>query len=209
MKEFFKGCPAGLRGRRGVILLLVLLVFAVGTAGLELTKEKAQMREVRKIDTKNVRIMNIGCDVKELNPLRKDEHPEINSAVAEYFEGLTEGETFVERYDDIHVYTKVGQYRGTYLVFAKYRMKIKDIYTEVPGLVTLYATKDGESGRYQIDTQAPKGQDKGFVRTVVGHTDVRELLGKTEEEFTAAVGADALLKEALTDLKGAYSAYAG
>ena len=209
MKEIFKGCLAKPEVRRGVIFFLVLLVVAAGAAGLGLTKEKAQMREVRKINTENVRPENIGCGIYELNPLRKDKHPGINSAVAEYFDGLMEGETFIERYDDIHVYTKVGKYQGTYIVFAKYQMKIKDIYTEVPGLVTLYASKDEESGKYRIDTQAPKGQEKGVVRTVTGHEDVRELLGQTEDDFQIAVESDALLREALADLKNAYSAYVG
>lgn len=209
MKEFFEGCLARPGRRRKLGIFLVLLVIAAGAAGMGLTKEKAQMRQIRRINTENVRLRNIGCDTKELNPLRKDEHPGINSAVTAYLEGLMEGESFIERYDDIHVYTKVGQYRGTYIVFAKYRMKIKDIYTEVPGLVTLYASREDDGGKYRIDTEAPDSQEKGLVRTVTGHADVRELLGKTEDDFKLAVGSDALLREALADLKNAYSAYAG
>ena len=143
-----------------------------------------------------------------LNPLRKDEHPILNRAASDYFKGLMEGETFVEKYDDIHVYTKVGEYRGTYIAFAEYRMKIKDIYTEVPGLVTLYATRDEKSGQYRIDVEAPKEQED-YVRTVIGHADVQELLGAMEEKFDLAVHSDALLRESLADLKNAYGAYTG
>lgn len=212
MKKVFEGCltKLGRHRRRNLLIFLALLCFLAGTAGLGLTKEKAQMREVRKINhAENVRVMNIGCDTKELNPLRKDEHPEINRAIAEYFEGLTKGETFIEKYDDIHVYTKVGQYRGTYIAFAEYRMKIKDIYTEVPGLVTLYVSKDEESGKYQIDTKAPKEQKEGHVQVITEHTDVQEMLRQAEEEFNLAVRSDALLREALTDLKEAYGEYTG
>lgn len=213
MKNVFGGCPekpVRHRRRRFLIFLLLTVFFAAGAVGMGLTKEKVQMREVRKINVpENVRIKNIGYDIKELNPLRKDEHPEINRAVAEYFEGLTEGETFVEKYDELHVYTKVGQYRDTYIAFAEYRMKIKDIYTEVPGLVTLYVSKDEESGQYRIDTEAPADQEDGYVRAVTEHTDVQELLRQTEDEFDLAIHSDALLREALADLKEAYSAYSG
>lgn len=213
MKKAFEGCLAKLgrdRGRRILIFLALVVFFAAGAVGLGLTKEKAQIREVRKINhAESVRIKNIGCGIKELNPLRKDEHPEINRAITEYFEGLAEDEAFVEKYDDLHVYTKVGQYRGTYIAFAEYRMKIKDIYTEVPGLVTLYVSKDEKSGQYKIDTEALEEQKDGHIQAIMEHTDVKELFSRTEDEFHLAVRSDALLREALTDLEEAYSAYAG
>lgn len=213
MKKVFEGClakPGRHRGRNLLIFLVLAVFLAAGAAGLGLTKEKAQIREVRKINNAvNVRIKNIGCDTKELNPLRKDVHPQINKAIAEYLEGLTEGETFVEKYDDLHVYTKVGQYRGTYIAFAEYRMKIKDIYTEVPGLVTLYVSKDEKSGEYRIDTETPKEQNEEHLQAIMDHTDVQKLLQQTDDEFDLAVHSDAILREALTDLKEAYDAYAG
>lgn len=209
MKEIFKGCPA--RFRRGgiYVFILVLTVFAAGTAGLGFTKEKAQKREIREINKENVRLRNVGCDTQELNPLRKNEHPDINCAVEEHFKGLMEGETFVESYDDINVYTKVGRYRDTYIAFAEYRMKIKDMYTEVPGLATLYISKDEESGKYRIDAKEPEGLEEEYVQAITGHEDVRELLRRTEDEFNSAVHSDALLREALADLKNAYAAYTG
>lgn len=208
MKKAFEGCLAKLgrdRRRRGLVFLALAVFFTAGAVGLGLTKEKAQMSKVRKINhAENVRIKNIGCGIKELNPLRKDEHPEINRTVAEYFEGLTQDATFVEKYDDLHVYTKVGQYRDTYIAFAEYRMKIKDIYTEVPGLATLYVSKDEKSGQYRIDTEALTEQESEYVQVITGHTDVQEMLRQAEDEFNLAVRSDALLREALTDLKEAY-----
>ncbi len=212
MKKVFNGCLAklGRHRRRNLLIILALLFFLSGAVGLGLTKEKAQMRKVPKINNaENVRVKNIGCNIKELNPLRRDEHPEINKVIAEYFQGLTEGETFVEKYDDLHVYTKVGQYRGTYIAFAEYRMKIKDIYTEVPGLVTIYVSKDDKSGQYQIDTKDLDEQKEEYVHAMAEHADVQEMLRQTEDEFAEAVHSDALLREALADLKQAYSAYSG
>lgn len=206
MKKVFISFPAKLEVCRykKLIFVLMFLGFVMGVAGFEATKEKAQKMEVHRINNENVRIKNIGCSTEELNPLRKDEHPEINSAMEQYFSELKKNEKFAEKYDDIHIYTKVGQYRDTYIVFAEYRMKIKDIYTEVPGLVTLYAVKNEESGQYQLDTKAPKEQDEEFVQTLLEHKDVQQLLDKTKTEYALALQSDALLAEALADLKDAY-----
>ena len=88
-------------------------------------------------------------------------------------------------------------------------MKIKDIYTEVPGLVTIYVSKDDKSGQYQIDTKDLDEQKEEYVHAMAEHADVQEMLRQTEDEFAEAVHSDALLREALADLKQAYSAYSG
>lgn len=204
MKENFRDCFGKLKRYRQFIVCLVLVFFIAGAAGVGLTKEKAQGMKIHKISKEDVKIKNIGCTVEEINPLRKDEYPELNSAVKKYFDEIKKDEKFAEKYDDIHVYTKVGQYRDTYIVFAQYRMKIKDIYTEVPGLATLYASKDEKSGEYQIDTKKPEGQEKDYLQSLLQHKDVRHILSEAEEEFNTALQSDAILRESLMDLKDAY-----
>lgn len=211
MKAFLKGCFGAVKGcgHKKIICFALLASLAAGTAAVGLTKEKVQKVEIHKINETDVRIRNIGCQRETLNPLRQDRYPELSSAVREYFEGVKKDETFVEKYDDVHIYTKVGEYRDTYVIFAKYRMKIKDIYTEVPGLVTLYAVKDEKSGRYQVGTNVPEGQDQEYVGILTGHADTQALLDSAEKEFESAVYSDAILRESLADLKNAYSVSAG
>lgn len=205
MKDIFFSPLRRLKHCRQEVFFLVLALIAliVTAGGFGFTREEAQKAEVRRTDSKDVRIRNIGYDTEELNPLRRDEYPELNSAVEAYFSNEKEKEAFVEKYDDIHIYTKVGQYRDTYIVFAEYRMKIKDIYTEVPGLVTLYALKDEKSGRYQIYTKMSEEQDAKCVGVLTGHDDVKELLCQAKEEYERALQGDALLREALADLQDA------
>lgn len=206
MKEVFLSPLRKLKACRyeSFILILVLMVLIVVAGGFGFTKEKAQKVKVHRINSEDVRIKNIGYDTEALNPLRKDEYSGLNSAVEAYLSKEKEKEAFVEKYDDIHIYTKIGQYRDTYIVFAEYHMKIKDIYTEVPGLVTLYAVKDEKSGQYQIYTKMSEEQDTEYVRTLTGHKDVKELLCQAKEEYDRALQDDALLREALADLKNAY-----
>lgn len=207
MKDFFSGCFEWCRDckYRKFFLVLTIAVLAIGTVGFGFTGEKAQKIKVQKIEEKAVRQKNIGCDKEELNPLRKETYPNLNEAVKEHFVELQKAEkNFAEKYNNIHIYTKAGQYYGTYIVFAEYQMKIKDIYTEVPGLAVLYAVRDEKSGQYDIGTDMPGDMDMSYVQSLTTHKDVTELLTKAEEQYETAVKSDALLKEALADLQNAY-----
>lgn len=211
MKVSLKDCFGELKRRRYIMycFIIILAALAALTAGLGMTKEKVQKVEIHKINENDVRIKNIGCQEEVLNPLRQDEHPEINSAVKDYFDSVKKDETFVEKYDKFHIFTKLGQYRDTYVVFVKYCMKIKDIYTEVPGLATLYAVRDEKGGQYRILTEPPEGQDKEYVDLLTEHTDIKQMLENAEQEFDLALRSDAILRESLDDLKNAYSVSAG
>lgn len=195
-----KQCVFAKRG----IFFLIAAVLVAGTALFGFTGEKMQKIEVQKKEYKNLQMKNIGCESEELNPLRSQDDPVLTGAVKEHFEKLQDEETFVERYDDIHVYTKTGQYKDTYIVFAEYRMKIRDIYTEVPGLAVLYAARDKKSGQCRVEADLPQGEEQSYVQTLTSHRDVGDLLKHTEETYQAAVQSDALLAEALADLQKAY-----
>ena len=51
------------------------------------------------------------------------------------------------------------------MAFVRYDMRIRDVYTRVPGLGTVYVTGDGE-GRYQVETDAADQEIQDFVETV-------------------------------------------
>lgn len=184
------------------LTLIFLFAFAGVSVLLGFTHEKARKVEVLK-KSEDVRVKNIGCGEEALNPLQKCEDEELREAVVSYYRILGQEEDFVESYDDFHIYTKEGQYRNTYVVFIRYSMKIKDIYTKVPGLGTLYAVRDETGSGYQLGREQPKGQAQEYVRRLTEHGDVQKLFEETEEEYEAAIQSDALLREAVADLKKA------
>lgn len=187
-------------------LALLLLVAVTGIVGFGLTGGKAQ--KVQRINQDTVRTVNPGCRTQALNPLRENAYPELTEAVQEYYRQLGTAKNFIEEYDDIRVYTKSGKYTGSYIAFIRYEMKIKDIYTTVPGLGTLYIEKNGTSGAYEIKSE-PDRELREYVSVVNSHGDVQELFTKTNEEYESAVWSDALLREALLDLKNAYEEQVG
>ena len=188
-------------GRIVILMFLVTLAAAVGAAGSSLTKAKVQ--KAQKTVSDHLYVENRGCEAMELNPLRMEEYPEITDAVREYYRQQGEKASFVESYDNIHVYTKEGRYRNTYVVFAAYDMKIKDIYTKVPGLGTVYVEVDDEGG-CQISTSVEDEKVKDYIQEIAQHSDVQALMTETQDAYRKAVDSDALLQEALLDLKNAY-----
>ncbi len=195
------------RLRRGMmLLLLIVLTVTVGAAGSSLTEAKVQ--KAQKTSSDCLIVENRGCEVMELNPLRMEEYPEITEAVRGFYRQQQEEAGFVESYDDVRVYTKEGRYKGTYVAFARYDMKIRDIYTKVPGLGTVYVEEDGEGG-YQVSASVEDEDVKSYIRKIAEHGDVQALMDSTQSSYQTALKGDALLQEALADLKNAYEGSTG
>lgn len=89
------------------------------------------------------------------------------------------------------------------MVFARYDMKIKDIYTKVPGLGTLYIDVN-EAEEYQVNTAVEDEKVKDYIQVIAQHEDVQALMEETQVTYREALRSDALLLEALADLESAY-----
>lgn len=146
---------------------------------------------------------NIGCRAMETNPLTEASDEGLKKAVEDYYETLAGHADFVESYNNLRIYTKLGMYRGTYITFVRYDMKIRDIYTMVPGLGTLYLEED-EEHNWQVASKSGDEEVREYVSEIVKHKDVKELMSGIQTDYANAVSSDAMLAEALSDLKDAY-----
>lgn len=198
MSGRWKDCRNWMRRykRANVIIGCMLLILLVAIAGLNLTKEKAQ-----ETSSKSVKVEQKDSENMSANPLRLDSNSEVTKVVQDYYKNVGGHADFVECYNNIEVYTKEGKYKDSYVAFAKYDMKIKDIYTEVPGLETLYVEKQKENGKYHVSVDVKEKDVKAFIDVVANHEDVRGLMDGVQTRYVAAVDSDALLKEALQDLQ--------
>lgn len=194
------------RGRILTVVILACLVLAVGAAGWILTEDKGQ--NAQKISSEGQKAENEGCESMADNPLLSAEYPEVTAAVESYYRTLGDETSFAEGYENLQVYTKLGKYQHTYVAFVRYDMKIRDVYTRVPGLGTVYVTEDGD-GKCQVETQVEDDEIKAYVDVITGHEDVQALFQETQAAYQQAVQSDALLQEALLDLKQAYEESAG
>lgn len=143
-----------------------------------------------------------GCEEMETNPLRLCGSKKICGAVQKYYERLGENTEFAESYDDLIIYQKNGQTKGTYVVFVTYRMKIKDIYTRVPGLGTFFV-KEEEDGGMKLDPKVKDANLQQYIARVTQHEDAQKLFHMVEQHYAEAVRSDAMLAESLSDLQRA------
>ena len=146
---------------------------------------------------------NTGYQSVQKNPLKESHYEDVNRVVTKYYERQAKRSEYIERYEDIVIYTKLGRYEGTYVVFVYYQMKIPEIYTTAPGLDSLYVYEDSEK-ELCISTDVNTDELKGLVSELVAHEDVQALLDNVKQEYQEAVESDAMLAEALEDLIAAY-----
>jgi len=150
-----------------------------------------------------VMVENIGYNHESRNPLERNCYKDVNAVVTKYYERLAENSDFVDSYDNVAVYTKLGRYEGTYIAFAKYQMSIPGVYTKVPGLETLYVYEDCERSLC-ISTEIQTEQQEEVVSAVVTHNDVQALLMQVQEEYQNALASDTMLEQSLNELQTAY-----
>lgn len=142
--------------------------------------------------------------VQETNPLREVDDEKIRNAVQIYYKKKKTSESFVDEYQNIHIYMKNGKAPDMKIAFVRYDMKIKDIYTPVPGLETVCIRIQGET--ILIEEAEISSEERTMVGIVAEHPDVQALFEKTEKAFVDAVLSDAILAESLQDLKKAAGA---
>ena len=184
--------------RRWIVLLLLFMT--IGAAGYGFAREEAQ--KVQKTSSLKIQAVYLECESEEANPLLEDAVLEVNRAVEEHFAKMQEATGYVEAYHNLHVYTKEGKDADTYVTFVTYDMKIRGIYTEVPGLATFYVKK--EKDKMQVISDPKESDVQRYIARFTKHQDVQNLFRKVNEEYNGALQSDALLREALSELQNAY-----
>lgn len=217
MKERQKDLRGFYERYRSIItgLLVLMLLGAAAVVTVCLTKDETMHISSGNVQSRQTRIQtdeatekllsreNEGCLDMERNPLREVADEGVKQAVEEYYENLAGHADFVESYNNLCIYTKQGKYKKTYIAFVRYDMKIRDIYTEVPGLGTLYL-EEGKNHTYQVVAKTGDEEIQEYVNEIVTHEDVKALMSEIQVAYAEAASSDAMLAEALNDLKDAY-----
>ena len=201
---------AGSRSRMTVIAVCALLAVAAAAAGAVYGGDKAAQDSARdrkaqavSVQSEDVQTENKGWQEAESNPLTEETDSQITEAVRRYYEERTAQSPFAEGYENLRIYTKRAKYRDTYLAFVRYDMKIKDIYTMVPGLETLYIGEDKETGKPCVEEELPDEDTKDAAQLLASQEDAARLMDQVQAAYDQAVASDAILAEALADLEAA------
>lgn len=158
------------------IFLLVLMILFAGISGMSSPKKRAAKVSESYVQAKKIENASYGNE--KLNPLTQDKEQKVSEIVNRYYVERAEQKDYIEDYKNIEVYMKDGPYVGTYIVFVRYDLKIKGIYTEVPGLDTFYAFTEND-GAWKITEDFETEARQKAVQEVSAHSDVKELVEQT------------------------------
>lgn len=149
------------------------------------------------------------------NPLQKDANKQVNALIKEYFKAKLSGKLanfkglvnsvklvnitairrevkYIQKYANIHCYTKNGPTDGSYAVYVYYESKFKNIDTPAPGMVEFYVktNKDGDLYIYmgKIDKETEQ-----YLSDARNSDDTMEVIYKVNEKYKAALEKDSAL----------------
>ena len=148
--------------------------------------------------------------------LQVDAYPDVNALVESYFSAMAAGDTntlaticstlddnakiriqekakYTESYDSFKCYTKPGPIAQSYIVFAYYQIKFKNIDTKAPGLTSLYVCTNADGSLYVYNGDLPENISD-YIKAVAAQDDVVALLNQVDQEYAAAADQDATLK---------------
>ena len=155
-------------------------------------------------------------------PLEENAYPEINALIERYYQAAAEGDvdtinsikdyseqtellqiqeksSYLEGYEDINCYTKPGPEENSYVVYASYYAKFKDIDRPVCGLNTFVVCRNSD-GEYYIHDCTNDETMREYRISVTKQDDVVELFNRVQVEYNEAVTEDEELAAFLTQL---------
>ena len=155
-------------------------------------------------------------------PLEENAYPEINALIGQYYQAAAEGDidtinsikdyseqtellqiqeksNYLEGYEDINCYTKPGPEENSYVVYASYYAKFKDIDRTVCGLNTFVVCQNSD-GEYYIHDCTNDEAMREYRINVTKQDDVVELFNRVQVEYNEAVTEDEELAAFLTQL---------
>ncbi|MBQ7841155.1 MAG: SH3 domain-containing protein [Lachnospiraceae bacterium] len=156
-------------------------------------------------------------------PLEEEAYPEIHALIEEYYQALTDGDTekikqlsdevdeetiiylqkrsgYIEAYQNLVCYTKNGLEENSYVVYASYEIKFKDMDTPVPG-VSPYLVYTKEDGSLYIHEGEVDENVNAYLEEISAQDDVVDLMNRVQVEFNEAVVADENLNNYLAQMR--------
>ena len=162
-----------------------------------------------------------GTVAPEKVPLEKEAYPEVTTVIQTYYTAMGNKDTagiksvvdsldateeakitkdpYIEDYGDVETYTVEGPSEGTYVVFARYTYKFKDIDTAVPGLSQLYVCTD-EDGKLYIATREQDQQTQEYIENTLDLQEVQELREEVEADYETALESDENLRDFIENI---------
>lgn len=206
----------------GVVFLGIRFISAkVGNTESEQTQQEVQEENEESVQEEESEVTPEATVTPQAESLEKEAYPDVNAVIQTYYTALgskdiagiksvvdnldaTEEakitkDPYIEEYSNVETYTVDGQTEGTYVVYAAYTYKFKDIDTQVPGLSQLYVCTDEEGALY-ISTAEQDTATQEFIAETMELADVQALITSVQEEYNDALENDEELKDFIEGL---------
>ena len=206
----------------GLAILVVLLALFFGIRAImgnssdKTANEPAKKTEQKKESTDSDKSDEDKSETEDENALEKNAYPEVNTLIESFYAAWGEKDvakmkeltddfnatdetkvtnaTYIEAYQNVTVYTKKGLDENSYVVFAAYDLKFKDVNTPAPGLSELYVYKNSD-GKYLIHNDDSDSEVQECIEKTRQETDVAELIAEIEGKLNEAMASDETLKK--------------
>lgn len=145
--------------------------------------------------------------------LRENEYPAVNDLVARYFLAMQNNDIvalstlknyvdavetakvnvkyrYVESYNNINCYTKVGPFPDSYIVYVCYDVKMRDWDITAPSLLTLFVCTNSNGNLY-IYTGDFDENVANYIAAISSQADVIDLLTRVDTEYHEIMDANA------------------
>lgn len=208
-----------------IAVIFVVMVFAlvkVSSSNSSKKAEEAKSEEVITIDETTQETAE--TQAEPTNELQINAYPEVNELVNKYFTAMASGDIdtllqiqtplseeeqaqilqkkeYIEGYDNITCYTKIGPEENSYIVFAYYEIKFININTSVPGETPLYVCTN-EDGSLYIYNGELSPEAASYLSSITAGQDVLDLINSIETKFAEAQESDPDLKAFIQKLTG-------
>ncbi|MCR5304263.1 MAG: SH3 domain-containing protein [Lachnospiraceae bacterium] len=160
-------------------------------------------------------------DVPEVQ-LMKNAYPSVNSLIEKYYDAMASGDMediekinsnvseteklrlqkmseYIEGYDNIDVYTKVGPVANSYIAYVYSEVKFKDYDQALPGMQVRYICT-GEDGTLYINEDEQEENITNYIREVSLQSDVVDLNNKVSVSYNDMLSKDPDLAAFLVQL---------
>lgn len=199
-----------------IVLPLMLLILVVVTVIISLNaREKVEAAAKEALDV----LEETKAEVNEVveTSFEEDKYPEINNLMLVYYEALEMADIdvlvdiqssvtgtesirlskmseYIDRYENIHVYTKPGPFADTYIAYVYSDVYLKGRTEGTPGLQAFYVCMD-EFGNYYINNSELSDEEALYIKNVSSQADVLDLKNSVNVSYSKMMEENVELSE--------------
>ena len=200
----------------GHIILPIILFVCVGVTLVVAIKARTRVEEAqRAAEEALIESKTEVIEVKE-TVFEENAYPEINALIKAYYDAIKavdvdalEGiqgsvsdteklrlqamSPYIDRYDNINVYTKPGPYIDTYIAYVTVDVYLKEAEPSIPGLESFYVCKDIDD-TYYINVGELAEDEAAFIKDITEQADVVDLKNTVNVQYAELMESDEKLK---------------